>query len=99
MAISIHKMAQSLKEILQMLVTDRDWKPNLLQPQLHEIWSRLMGTTITKYTRSLQMHQHILYITLDSPTLKTELSFSKDKIKDMLNTELGEKYILEVVIK
>lgn len=45
------------------------------------------------------MHQHILYITLDSPTLKTELSFSKDKIKDMLNTELGEKYILEVIIK
>lgn len=92
-------MAQSLKDILQLLVNEREWKPNLYQHQLYEIWSRQMGTTITKYTRSIQIHQHILYITLDSPTLRTELSFSKDKIKDMLNAELGEAYIKEVIIK
>lgn len=92
-------MAHTLKDILQLLIAEKNWKPRLYEQQLFQLWSTLMGATIARYTRSLKCHQHILYITLDSPVLRAELNYSKDKIRDLLNEKLGENYIREVVIK
>ena len=36
---------------------------------------------------------------VDISSLKQELSMGRDKIKDIINEELGEEYIVEVVIR
>jgi hypothetical protein len=40
-----------------------------------------------------------LYLTILSAPLKHELSYAKDKIRDLINEELGESYIQDVVIR
>ncbi|MEO1434926.1 MAG: hypothetical protein AAFV80_05275 [Bacteroidota bacterium] len=36
---------------------------------------------------------------LESAALRQELSYGRDKIKKVLNEELGEEYIKEVIIR
>ena len=62
-------------------------------------WYEMMGPTITKYTKSINLRKTTLYITIESAALKQELSFSKEKIKDRMNEELGEEHIQTVVIR
>jgi hypothetical protein len=53
---------------------------------------------IANHTKEIQLRGDKLYITIDNQTLKNELFYSKDKIKDILNIELKEVVIKEVFI-
>ena len=45
------------------------------------------------------MYRKKLYITVDSAPLRQELSYGREKIKKVMNEELGEDYIEEVIIR
>jgi hypothetical protein len=45
------------------------------------------------------VRKNVLYLSIISAPLKQELSYSKDKIKAMINRELGEEYLEDVVIR
>lgn len=75
-----------------------------LAPQLNEarvkaLWEQLMGKTITTYTSNVSVRKNVLYLSILSAPLKHELSYAKEKIKSLLNDELGEEFIKEVVIR
>jgi hypothetical protein len=58
-----------------------------------------MGKTISTYTSQITVRKGVLYLTILSAPLKHELSYAKDKIRDLINEELGESYIQDVVIR
>ena len=75
-----------------------------LEPQLQEtrikmLWEKLMGKTISTYTSNIRLRKNVLYLTILSAPLKHELSFGKEKIKSLLNDEMGEELIKDVVIR
>lgn len=74
-------------------------KPRLDEYRIQAKWEEVMGKTISKYTDSLHLFGHRLVITTKVAPLRQELSYSRDKIKDLLNTALGEMIIEEVIIK
>lgn len=74
-------------------------KGKLNQTHIRQAWSRLMGPTIAGYTKELKLRNKKLFITLDSAPLRQELSMGREKIKKILNDELGEAYIDEIVIR
>jgi len=90
---------QKIDEVLKNLVGNYKHKSKLYRNKLETTWESQMGTTISKYTSRISVRNNKLFITIDSAPLKQELSFSKDKIKKLMNEELGENYILEVVIR
>ena len=57
-----------------------------------------MGPSVTKYTVSIEVEKRILFVKLSNAALKQELSYSKEKIRKMLNKEVGEEVITEVRI-
>ena len=56
---------------------------------------------LLKLTDALQImvRKGVLYISILSAPLKHELSYAKDKIRDLMNAELGEDFIKDVVIR
>ena len=66
--------------------------------QIDEIWEKLMGKTIARYTDKINIHGSTLYITTSVAPLKQELSYQKEKIIYRVNEALGEKVINTVVI-
>lgn len=67
--------------------------------QIEDVWEKIMGKTIAKYTDKIQIYGSTLYITTTVAPLKQELSFQKDAIIQRVNEALGENSVKEVVIK
>ena len=78
------------------MVKELKLKPKLDEVRIREEWNKI--PSFAKYTREINLRGGKLYITIDSAALKQELSYSLDKIKEMLNKELGGPVITEVII-
>lgn len=89
----------TIKEALQELIEAYKLKPKLHQANIRSTWTELMGPTIAKYTKEVRMTGKTLYITIESAALRQELSYGREKIKNLLNESLGEEYIQEVVVR
>jgi hypothetical protein len=67
--------------------------------QVEDVWEKVMGKTVSRYTDNLKVIHRTLYITTNVAPLKQELNFQKEKIKLRINEALGEKVIDQVVIQ
>jgi hypothetical protein len=67
--------------------------------QIEEVWEKVMGKTIAKYTDKIEIINHKLFIHSSVGPLKNELQFQKAKIIERINELFGEKVITEVIIK
>ncbi len=81
------------------MVDTMKWKEHLNETKIREVWKAKMGTTINQYTREMNFRKGKLFISLTSASLKQELSYEKEKILEMMNGELGGKYVTEVIIR
>lgn len=94
------KYEQSLGDVLKEMVNNSaKMKKKLMQTRIRNLWGELMGTTINNYTRELRFAKGKLYISIDPAPLKQELSYGREKIKKMLNEELGEGVVTDVIIR
>ncbi len=89
----------SLQEAMQAMLQQYRLEPQLKETRVKMLWEKLMGKTISTYTSNIQVRKNVLYLTILSAPLKQELSYGKDKIKSLLNDEIGEEFIKEVVIR
>jgi hypothetical protein len=67
--------------------------------RIEEIWEELMGKTVSKYTDSIRISGHTLFITSSVAPLKNELLYQRETIIQRVNDAFGEKVIQEVVIQ
>jgi len=93
------KNDQPIADVLQDMIQEYRLGPQLNESRVKSLWNELMGKTISTYTSNISVRKNVLYLTILSAPLKHELSFGKDKIRDLLNGELGEDFIKEVVIR
>lgn len=90
-----YSMADAIKQFLN----KSRLKGNVLALQITEIWEKIMGKTIARYTDQIEIHGHSLYIHTTVAPLKQELLYKKDLIIERVNEALGEELIKEVVIR
>ncbi len=74
-------------------------KGDIQAMQIQELWEKIMGKTIARYTENLKIINRTLFITTNVAPLKQELLYQKEKIKLRVNEALGEKLIDDVVIQ
>ena len=68
------------------------------QNTLFNSWEKLMGKTIAKRTKKMFIKNKVLFVELNSAPLKNELNLSKDKIKSIIDKEIGSGVISEIII-
>jgi len=88
-----------IKDVLKEMVGGMKHKSKLHQSKIRTTWEATMGKSINAYTTDINLRGKTLYLNISSSPLKQELAYSKEKIKDLLNKELGEEYIQKVVIR
>ncbi len=66
--------------------------------KIKEIWKKNMGLAIANKTSKIQLFNGTLSIHLDSGVLKQEFSYAKEKIKTLINNEMGKEIVKKVVI-
>lgn len=90
-----YKIGDAIRQFLQ----QSRIKGDIQAMQIEEVWEKVMGKTVARYTDNLKIINKTLYITTSVAPLKQELIYQKEKIKLRVNEALGEKVINEVVIQ
>jgi predicted nucleic acid-binding Zn ribbon protein len=61
-------------------------------------WERLVGKPIARRTRKVQVRNKVLFVELDSPSMKNDLNLHKTQILELFAKEFGKDVIRELVI-
>jgi predicted nucleic acid-binding Zn ribbon protein len=89
----------SIGEALRLFLKKSKLGGNMQALQITQIWEKLMGKTIAKYTDKIEIYNDKLIIYTNVAPLKQELSYQKEQIIERVNEALHENVVKEVVIK
>ena len=89
----------SMQDAIKQFLKQSRLKGGIQALQIEDVWEKIMGKTIAKYTDKIQIINGTLFISSQVAPLKNELLFQKDKINERVNEALGDNVIKEVVIK
>lgn len=89
---------QHIGEAIQKLLASYHIKSRFDEANLISSWERMVGRPIAKRTKRLFMKNQILFVELDSPALKNDLSIHKIKIIEVFQKEFGMEVIKDLVI-
>ena len=89
----------SLGDAIQQFLNQSRIKGDIQAMQIEEIWEKVMGKTIARYTDKLQLFGDKLVVTTNVAPLKQELNYQKEKIIQRVNEAMGQRVISEVIIQ
>ncbi len=89
----------SIGDALKGFVNKSKLRKGIRAVQIEEIWGKLMGKTIAKYTDKIEIVNHTLFIRTAVGPLKNELQYQKPQIIQRVNEAFGESIITQVVIQ
>ena len=90
---------QTIGEVLDDIVGSKALKTGLSNAKVVQLWSKLMGENIERYTDKIIVKNKTLTIYLSSAPLREELTYGKDKIIKLINDEIGIKLIEKIIFR
>mgnify|MGYP001548201274 CR=1 FL=1 len=93
-----NKNSVTIKQALEMMVSDLKIKGKLDESRIRDAWGKIMGSPIAKYTTKISLNKSKLYVQVSSAALKQELNYSREKIMEVFNKERGDSIIKEVIV-
>jgi len=88
----------SFGEAMNKFIRTSRLKGDIQALRINDLWEKLMGKTIAKYTDSIKIYGSKLYISTKVAPLNQELQFQKENIILRVNEALKEDVIKEVII-
>lgn len=91
---------QTIGDVIKEFFDDNsELRERMLQIRLQRGWGEVLGPMIQQYTRNLYIKNHILYVSLTSSVLRSELMLSREKLIKSLNDYAGSTVINDIVIR
>lgn len=87
------KNAVPISDGLKKLYKEYKIEGKINQMQIADEWKKMMGDAINNKTESIFLHKDTLTIKFNSPILKQELMYAKEKIKNHMNKTIGSEII------
>jgi len=88
----------TLKEAIDAMLERSNMREQFDEVKLVGGWENLMGKTISRFTKKIYVNKKVLYLSVDSASMKQELLYNKAKMIQMVNDFVREGYIADIVI-
>jgi len=89
----------SIGDALNLFLEKSHWKPKVVELRMREEWEAIVGKTIAKYTRNINLFNKKLTIYSDVAPLKQELQLGKEQLVVRINEYFGERVVEEIIVK
>jgi predicted nucleic acid-binding Zn ribbon protein len=90
----IQTMGQAIRELLNSYrLTTKFDEANLLAS-----WERLAGRPIAKRTKKIYIRNKVLFVELDSPSMKHDFSLHKGQVLELFKKEFGAGIITDIIV-
>jgi predicted nucleic acid-binding Zn ribbon protein len=93
----MEKNDQTLGDAIREMIEAYGLKGKLSEANLVDSWEAVVGKMIAKHTKDLFIKRKKLFVRVDSPALKNELTYNRTTIMEALNEAAGTEVIEEVV--
>ena len=87
-----------IKNLINTFLKENKLENGLLDLEVKKVWFEVMENGIANYTKDINLKNKTLYIKLSSPSLKQELSYGKEKLKNLINQKFEKKIINRIVL-
>ncbi|MBP5476624.1 MAG: DUF721 domain-containing protein [Paludibacteraceae bacterium] len=85
--------AISITDALVDFLRESGLEQSVLEMQVEEAWPRVMGDTVTRLTRSVEVKEGMLIVHVNSAALKTQLFENRFELVSKLNEAVGANVI------
>ncbi|MFN4313384.1 MAG: DUF721 domain-containing protein [Chitinophagaceae bacterium] len=89
----------SIGDAIQQFLNRSRIKGDIQALQIEEVWEKVMGKTVARYTEKLQIIDQKLIIRTSVAPLRQELLYQKEKIIQRVNEAMGREVVREVEVK
>ncbi len=89
----------SLKEAIEQLIRAYGFNDKLLETSLIDSWEMVVGSVYAAHTENLRVKSKILYVKVDIPALRQELTMQRSELVKKLNNKVGKKVIDDIVFR
>ena len=87
-----------IKNLLDIFLKKNNLEKGLLDLEVKRAWHELMENGVSNYTTDVSLKNKTLYIKLNSPALKEELSYGKEKLMKLINERFKKKIVQKIVL-
>jgi len=89
---------QHIGEAIKSLLKQYQLKPKFDEANVVAAWEKFVGKPVARHTKRIYIRNKVLFIELDSPTMKSDLSFHKNQLLKNLEAEFGKDILKEIVL-
>ena len=87
-------MGQAIRELLNSYrLTSKFDEANLVSS-----WERLAGKPIARRTKRVSIRNKVLFVELDSPSMKHDFSLHKAQVLELFKKEFGADIITDIIV-
>ena len=91
---------ESIGEVLKEYFEDNPFfKKKLAESRAVTGWSALLGPMITSYTSNIYLRNGVLYVSLSSSVLRSELLMAKDRLMTKINEHAGMHVVNDIIFR
>ena len=87
-----------ISQAIQELLKAQHLKPKFDEASLVVSWERIVGKAIAKRTRRIFVRNTVLFVELQSPSLKQDLSYHKGGMLEVLQKEFGKDLVTDIIL-
>jgi len=89
---------QSVGQAIRQLLNSYQLTSKFDEANLITSWERLAGKPIATRTKKIYIRNKVLFVELDSPSLKNDFSLHKSAVLDLFKKEFGEGIISDIIV-
>ncbi len=89
---------QHVSDAIKSLLKQYHLKPKFDEANVIASWERLVGKPVARHTKRIYIRNKVLFIELDSPSIKSDLSFHKNHLLKRMEEEFGKDVLKEIVL-
>lgn len=94
------KNTQTIGEVLRDFFEDNtELYEKMLEIRLQRGWGEVLGPMVLHYTRNIYIKDRVLYVSLTSSVLRSELTLCKDRLLRSLNEYAGSSVIRDIILR
>ncbi|MFV0417784.1 MAG: DUF721 domain-containing protein [Dysgonomonas sp.] len=91
---------ESIGEVLKQYFEENPFfRRKLAESRAVTGWSKLLGPIITSYTNNVYLRNGILYVSLNSSVLRSELLMAKDRLITKINEHAGMYVVNDIIFR
>ena len=92
------KHPQQIENIIRSIVRQNGLETPLLQRRLLNAWEEVAGASVAAYTTDKAIRNQTLWVKINSPAMRSELSMIRAELVRKLNNKVGGQVICEIRI-